>query len=62
MHWHRALSQIIDDTREVRSHAIHLIDEYESGDAVAVGLEPDGFTLRLNASTAQNTAMTRPAP
>ncbi len=35
--------------QEVRAGAIHLVDEGDPGDAVAVGLAPDGLGLRLHA-------------
>ncbi len=34
---------------EVRAGAVHLVDEGDARDAVAVGLAPDGLGLRLNA-------------
>ena len=34
---------------EVRAHAVHLVGEDQAGDAVPVGLAPDGLGLRLDA-------------
>ncbi len=41
-------AQFGDDAIEVRAGAVHFVDEGESGDAVAIGLAPDAFGLRLH--------------
>src|SRR3972149_3958696 len=38
-----------DAVVEVGAHAVHLVDEGDAGDVVAVGLPPDGFRPRLGA-------------
>jgi hypothetical protein len=38
-----------DTIVKVRPHSVHLVHEGDAGYAVAVGLPPDGFRLRLNA-------------
>src|SRR5262245_33002456 len=37
----------VHDTNEIRTRAIHLVDERNAGHTVLVGLTPDGFRLRL---------------
>ena len=53
LHRHRVGAQAVDHRlhgcEEVRAGAVHLVDEGDAGDAVAVGLAPDGLRLRLDA-------------
>jgi hypothetical protein len=53
-------AQAVDDRLhrvfEGRADAVHLVDEADPRHAVAVGLAPDRFGLRLDARTASNTA------
>ena len=39
----------VDRALEVRADAVHLVDEADAGNAVAVGLAPHGFGLRFDA-------------
>ncbi len=44
-----AVAHRLDRVHEVRAGAVHLVDERDARDAVAVGLAPDGLGLRLDA-------------
>src|SRR5262249_27559194 len=44
-----ALANGADDVVKIRAHAVHLVDETDSRDAILVGLTPYGFRLRLHA-------------
>ena len=44
------LAELSDDALEVRAHAVHLVDERDSRNVVAVRLAPDGLGLRLHAA------------
>src|SRR5699024_7203924 len=46
----KALLQLVEDREEVGTRAVHLVDEGQPGNAILVGLAPDGFGLRLNAT------------
>ena len=52
--WHRVRAQffadVIDDTVEVGSGAIHLVDEGDARDAVLLCLAPDGLRLGLHST------------
>ena len=39
-----------DAAIEIGPWTVHFIDESKSGDFVSIGLEPDGFALRFDAS------------
>ena len=53
LHGHRVRAEPVDHrldgAEEVGADAIHLVDERDPRDAVAVGLAPDGLGLRLDA-------------
>ena len=53
LHRHRVGAEAVDHRlhggEEVRAGAVHLVDEGDARDAVAVGLAPDGLGLRLDA-------------
>ncbi len=46
------LAKLLHHALEAGSSAVHLVDERETGHAVAVGLSPHGFTLGLHATHA----------
>src|SRR5258708_33921812 len=45
----KTLANGADDVVKVRAHAVHLVDEADAGNAILVGLAPDGFGLGLHA-------------
>src|SRR5579862_6204865 len=47
-----ALANFANDAIEVRADSIHLVDEGQARDAIAIGLTPDGFGLWLDAGHA----------
>src|SRR5207302_8818303 len=46
----QALAHHLDAHLEVRADTVHLVDEDDAGDVVAVGLPPHRFSLRLHAA------------
>ena len=46
------VAHLVDGVVEIRADAVHLVDEGDAGDAVLVGLAPDGLGLGLDAGDA----------
>ena len=46
------LADLVDDALEVGADAVHLVDEREARDLVAIRLAPHGLGLRLDAADA----------
>ncbi len=46
------VAHLIDGVLEIGTDAVHLVDESDAGNAVLVGLAPDGFRLGLDAGDA----------
>ncbi len=45
----QALADGIDGVLKISAHLVHLVDEADAGNAVLIGLAPNGFRLRFHA-------------